>query len=83
MGSGPILASQLINEAEVKASRDAPVCSVDAAQVLKSWAAGVSGLIKSIDRRHLVSLGRRLHRALGTWVRDQARRAAAGASPKR
>ena len=52
-----ILAWQLINEAEVKSSRDASSCPPDASQVLKSWAADVSGLIKSIDRNHLVSLG--------------------------
>jgi mannan endo-1,4-beta-mannosidase len=52
-----ILAWQLINEAEVKASRDANSCPADAAQVLKSWAADVSGVIKSIDRYHLISLG--------------------------
>jgi mannan endo-1,4-beta-mannosidase len=55
--SPTVLAWQLMNEAEVKASRDAPVCPVDAAQVLKDWAADVSALIKSIDRAHLVSLG--------------------------
>ena len=52
-----ILAWQLINEAEVKPSRDAPGCSANPAAILKSFAADVSGLIKSIDRNHLVSLG--------------------------
>jgi mannan endo-1,4-beta-mannosidase len=50
-----ILTWQLMNEAEDKAS-DA-TCPADAAAVLRSWAADVSGLIKSIDRKHLVSLG--------------------------
>ena len=52
-----ILAWQLVNEAEVKPSRDAPECSANAASSLKSFAADVSGLIKSIDPNHLVSLG--------------------------
>lgn len=50
-----ILAWQLLNEAEVKASDG--TCPADGAAVLKTWAADVSGLIKSIDRNHLVSLG--------------------------
>lgn len=50
-----VLAWQLMNEAEVKASDG--TCPADGAAVLKAWAADVSGLIKSIDRRHLVSLG--------------------------
>lgn len=52
-----ILAWQLVNEAEVKPSRDAPACSPNAAATLKSFATDVSGLIKSIDPNHLVSLG--------------------------
>jgi mannan endo-1,4-beta-mannosidase len=52
-----ILAWQLINEAEVKPSRDAVDCSPGAAATLKSFATDVSGLIKSIDPNHLVSLG--------------------------
>lgn len=51
-----ILAWQLINEGEVKPSNGA-VCSTDAATILKSFAADVSGLIKSLDPNHLVSLG--------------------------
>jgi mannan endo-1,4-beta-mannosidase len=51
-----ILAWQLINEAEVKPSRDA-TCSAGAATILKAFAADVSGLIKSLDPNHLVSLG--------------------------
>ena len=53
--SPTILAWQLMNEAEVKASDG--TCPPDGAAVLKSWAADVSGLIKSIDPNHLVSLG--------------------------
>jgi endo-1,4-beta-mannosidase len=52
-----ILAWQLINEAEVEVSRDAPGCSPNPAATLKSWAADVSGLVKWIDPNHLVSLG--------------------------
>jgi mannan endo-1,4-beta-mannosidase len=56
-GDPTILAWQLVNEAEVKPSRDAPACSPNAAAILKSFAADVSGLVKSIDQNHLVSLG--------------------------
>lgn len=52
-----ILAWQLMNEAEVKPSAGSGSCSVNAAGILKSFAADVSGLIKSIDPNHLVSLG--------------------------
>jgi len=51
-----ILAWQLINEAEVK-DIQGPACSANAAQILKTWAADVSGLVKDIDSNHLVSLG--------------------------
>jgi mannan endo-1,4-beta-mannosidase len=51
-----ILAWQLINEAEVKISRYGE-CAAGAAATLKAWAADVSGLIKSIDAQHLVSIG--------------------------
>lgn len=53
--SPTILAWQLLNEAEDAASDGS--CPADASAVLKAWAADVSGLIKSIDRNHLVSLG--------------------------
>jgi endo-1,4-beta-mannosidase len=56
-GDPTILAWQLINEAEVKPSRDAPACSPNAPAILKSFATDVSGLVKSIDTNHLVSLG--------------------------
>jgi hypothetical protein len=52
-----ILAWQLINEAEVKPSVDAPTCSINAARTLKRWAAETSLVVKLIDRRHLLSLG--------------------------
>ncbi len=52
-----ILAWQLMNEAEVKPSEGSGSCSANAAQILKSFADDVSGLIKSIDANHLVSLG--------------------------
>ena len=51
-----ILAWQLLNEAEVKPSEGSS-CSPDAAVTLKDFADDVSGLIKSIDANHLVSLG--------------------------
>jgi endo-1,4-beta-mannosidase len=56
-GNPTILAWQLINEAEVKPSRDAPACSPNAAAILKRFATDVSGMVKSIDPNHLVSLG--------------------------
>jgi mannan endo-1,4-beta-mannosidase len=51
-----ILAWQLMNEAEVKPSVSSG-CSDGAASILKTFATDVSGLIKSIDQNHLVSLG--------------------------
>jgi mannan endo-1,4-beta-mannosidase len=51
-----ILAWQLMNEAEVKPALGAE-CSANAAAILKAWAADVAGLVKSLDSRHLVSLG--------------------------
>jgi mannan endo-1,4-beta-mannosidase len=51
-----ILMWQLMNEAEDKTSQNGS-CPTDAATVLKRWATDVSGLIKSIDPNHLVSLG--------------------------
>jgi Tol biopolymer transport system component len=51
-----ILAWQLLNEAEVKPTKDGG-CSVGAAGILKDFATDVSGLVKSIDANHLVSLG--------------------------
>ena len=52
-----ILAWQLVNEAEVRPSPDAADCSANAEQILRSFATDVSGLVKSIDPNHLVSLG--------------------------
>jgi hypothetical protein len=51
-----ILAWQLINEAEAKDAQDG-ACSTDAGAALKTFAEDVSGLIKSIDPDHLVSVG--------------------------
>jgi hypothetical protein len=51
-----ILMWQLMNEAEDRTSQNGS-CPTDAATVLKSWATDVSGLVKSIDPNHLVSLG--------------------------
>ncbi len=56
-GDPTILAWQLMNEAEVKPSAASSDCSVGAATILKSFATDVSGLVKSIDGNHLVSLG--------------------------
>lgn len=52
-----ILAWQLVNEAEVKPSRDAAQCSEGAAETLEAFAADLSAVVKSIDPNHLVSLG--------------------------
>jgi mannan endo-1,4-beta-mannosidase len=52
-----ILAWQLVNEAEVKPSADSATCSVNAATILKNFAADVSARIKAADPNHLVSLG--------------------------
>jgi endo-1,4-beta-mannosidase len=51
-----VLAWQLMNEAEVKPAIGTG-CSTDAAAILQAWAADVAGLVKSIDSRHLVSIG--------------------------
>jgi mannan endo-1,4-beta-mannosidase len=53
--SPTILAWQLLNEAEVGAGDG--TCPAGGGAVLKAWATDVSGLINSIDRNHLVSLG--------------------------
>jgi mannan endo-1,4-beta-mannosidase len=55
--STTVLGWQLMNEAEVKPTREAGLCSVNAAEILRAFAADVSGLIKSIDPLHPVSLG--------------------------
>ena len=52
-----ILAWQLMNEAEVKPSRDSPSCSANAARTLKAFATVMSLAVKAIDRNHLVSVG--------------------------
>jgi endo-1,4-beta-mannosidase len=51
-----ILAWQMVNEAEDKAAYGG-ACSATAAASLQSFAADIAGLIKSIDRNHLVSIG--------------------------
>ena len=53
-----ILAWQLMNEAEVKPSEGSASWSLNAEQTLKAFATDVSGLVKSIDSNHLVSLGK-------------------------
>jgi hypothetical protein len=52
-----ILAWQLMNEAEVKPSRDSANCSANAARTLKAFAGVMSLAVKAIDRNHLVALG--------------------------
>jgi hypothetical protein len=52
-----ILAWQLINEGEVKPFRSSSDCSVNAAKILKRFAATMSLAAKLIDRNHLVNLG--------------------------
>jgi mannan endo-1,4-beta-mannosidase len=52
-----ILAWQLMNEAEVKPSRDSPSCSLNAARTLKTFAGVMSLVVKALDRNHLVTLG--------------------------
>jgi len=51
-----ILMWQLINEAEVKTGSSG-ACAPNAESILQAWAGDVSGLIKSIDSNHLVSIG--------------------------
>jgi endo-1,4-beta-mannosidase len=51
-----ILAWQLMNEAEIRHDIDSS-CTANGATLLRAWAADVSGLVKSIDANHLVSLG--------------------------
>jgi mannan endo-1,4-beta-mannosidase len=53
-----VLMWQLLNEAEVPVHTPEGLCDeAIALPLLKSWAADVSGLVKSIDRFHLLSLG--------------------------
>lgn len=53
-----VLMWQLANEAEVSLHTPDGLCDeATAHQILKSWATDVSGMIKAIDRFHLVSLG--------------------------
>lgn len=51
-----VLAWQLINEGESRTSGTG-TCSTTAEASVHAWASDVSGLIKSIDSKHLVSLG--------------------------
>jgi mannan endo-1,4-beta-mannosidase len=51
-----ILAWQMINEGEAKTSANGS-CSSTAEANVHSWALDISGLIKSLDSNHLVSLG--------------------------
>ena len=57
-----ILFWQLINEAEVKdvgggVPQDCPPSSDGPMNILRDWATDVSGLVRSIDANHLISLG--------------------------
>jgi mannan endo-1,4-beta-mannosidase len=51
-----ILAWQLMNEAEIRHDITTS-CTKNGASILRTWAADVSGVVKSIDTNHLVSLG--------------------------
>ena len=51
-----IMAWQLMNEAEVKPTIGGG-CSTNAADILSDFATDVSGLVRSIDADHLISLG--------------------------
>jgi mannan endo-1,4-beta-mannosidase len=51
-----ILAWQLMNEAEDAPARNT-ACTTTAASTLKSWAADVAAIVKSLDRNHLLSIG--------------------------
>jgi len=51
-----VLMWQLMNEAEAPASSSGP-CLPTAATTLRTWAADVSSLVKSLDTNHLVSVG--------------------------
>ncbi|HLG73265.1 MAG TPA: cellulase family glycosylhydrolase [Chloroflexota bacterium] len=51
-----ILTWQLMNEAEDAQARNGS-CSPNAAATLKAWAADMSTLVKSIDPKHLLSIG--------------------------
>lgn len=54
--SPAILAWQLMNEAEDAESLHGP-CALTAAATLKAWASDMAHLVKSLDQRHLVSIG--------------------------
>ncbi len=51
-----ILAWQLMNEAE-DADERGGACAPSAPSTLQAWATDMSGLVKSLDRRHLLSVG--------------------------
>lgn len=51
-----VLMWQLLNEAEAPTSLGGP-CATTAAATLRAWAADMSGLVKSIDKHHLLSIG--------------------------
>ena len=51
-----VLMWQLMNEAEAPASSSGP-CLPTAATTLRTWAADVSSLVKSLDTNHLLSVG--------------------------
>jgi mannan endo-1,4-beta-mannosidase len=54
--SPTVLAWQMINEGEAKRSATGS-CDATASNSVHSWAVDISGLVKSIDPNHLVSLG--------------------------
>ena len=64
-----ILMWQLINEAEDNTSPTGN-CPTNAESILQAWAVDVSGLIKSIDPKHLVSIGTMGSGQCGAVFRD-------------
>jgi mannan endo-1,4-beta-mannosidase len=69
-----ILAWELVNEPEVAVSqtRDS-TCAANAGQILEAFTHDVGGLMKSIDRNHLVSLGAAGNGNCGTIEGDYQR----------
>jgi mannan endo-1,4-beta-mannosidase len=63
-----ILAWQLINEGQIPVAGGP--CPPDAGATLRAWAADVSGVIKGVDPRHLVSVGSAGGDRCGTTGRD-------------
>jgi mannan endo-1,4-beta-mannosidase len=66
-----ILAWQLINEGQIpNTGGSSATCPPNAGAILQAWAADVSGVIKAVDPRHLVSVGSAGGDRCGTTGRD-------------